>query len=76
MNNSPLDPPQIARFSESDDAADVLWGARTIARAINRTTRQTYHLISQGRLPVGRVGKIITASRKQLRAAVLQGKGP
>jgi hypothetical protein len=51
-----------------DDAVDVLWGARAIAKYINRSERQTYFLLEEGHLPGRKVGGTWTSTRCKLRA--------
>jgi hypothetical protein len=49
-------------------ANDVLWGVRSIAEEIGRSTQQTYYLIARGKIPVARLGhRTVIASRKALR---------
>jgi hypothetical protein len=50
-------------------AEDLIWGVKHIAREINRTPAQTYHLIATGALKgVHKIGhKTIVASRRELR---------
>lgn len=45
---------------------DLIWGAEAIARAIGRTTKQTFHMLEKGSLPARRVGGRWVASRRQL----------
>ncbi|WP_338722389.1 DNA-binding protein [Devosia sp. XK-2] len=47
---------------------DVLWGAQAIAEVINRTERQTKHMLSKGELPGKKVGGRWCASRSRLKA--------
>jgi hypothetical protein len=47
-------------------APDLVWGCDEIARIVNRTGRQTYHLIASGHLPAKKVGNHWVASRKKL----------
>jgi hypothetical protein len=56
---------------ENTESSDLIWGAASIAREINRTTAQTYHLLGSGALDgcVAKLGrKTIVASRAKLRA--------
>jgi hypothetical protein len=46
---------------------DLLWGAAAIAATLNRTARQTFHLLEAGELPARKVGGRWVASRKALR---------
>jgi len=46
--------------------SDVLWGVGEIARYLNQTEAATRWQIEQGRYPVKRVGKIITARKSEL----------
>jgi hypothetical protein len=59
-------------LSENDH--DVLWGVPAIARAINRSKRQTYHLLSRGVLrgAAKKTGGRWSASRRKLVAAVTE----
>ena len=58
------------------DQADFIWGCEDIARAINRSPRQTYNLLSTGRLPGARVvARRWVISKKALLAA-LEGPPP
>ncbi|MCO6180270.1 DNA-binding protein [Ciceribacter sp. RN22] len=45
---------------------DLVWGANAIARVINRTDRQTFHMLDAGELPAKKVGGRWVASRKKL----------
>jgi hypothetical protein len=47
---------------------EVLWGAEAIAKEIDRTERQTHHLLYTGRLPARKVGGRWCAVRSKLRA--------
>jgi hypothetical protein len=44
MSSSPENP-------ENSKPANIVWGAPAIARAINRTERQTYDMLEKGMLP-------------------------
>ena len=46
--------------------SDVLWGVAAIARYLNQTEAAARWQIEQGRYPVKRVGKIITARKSEL----------
>jgi hypothetical protein len=46
---------------------EVIWGAASIAREINRTPRQTYNLLENGELPAKRIGGRWVATRRNLR---------
>lgn len=49
------------------EPVDLIWGVSDIAKAIGRTDRQTYHMISTGSLPmVKQVGQRYVASRQKL----------
>ncbi|SDP45962.1 hypothetical protein SAMN05428967_2217 [Phyllobacterium sp. YR620] len=46
---------------------DLVWGVRAIGDIIGRSYRQTYHMISTGKLPmVKQVGERYFASRSKL----------
>jgi hypothetical protein len=59
----------LSDYDKGSEACDLLWGAQAIAKAINRTPRQVYHLAEAGLLPIKKVGKQLTASRKKLHRA-------
>jgi hypothetical protein len=46
---------------------DILWGAQNIAKEIDRTERQTFHLLETGQLPARNVGNRWCATRTRLR---------
>jgi hypothetical protein len=48
--------------------SDTLWGCAEIARAINRTQRQTYHLLENKLIPARKVGDHWVASCERLLA--------
>jgi hypothetical protein len=48
--------------------SDTLWGCAEIARAINRTQRQTYRLLETKHIPARNVGEHWVASRRNLLA--------
>jgi len=57
----------------SDDADDLVWGAKDIGSEINRSPAQVYHLLAIGALEGAAVKldhKTIVGSRKQLRNLV------
>lgn len=49
-----------------ENTADLIWGCKAIAQEINRTERQTYHMLEKGVLPADKVGKIWVARRSRL----------
>ena len=51
---------------EQQPAASLIWGASSIAKAIGRTNRQTFHLLDRGLLPAKKVGGRWVAERTQL----------
>ena len=60
-----------------DPDSDIVWGARAIGEVINRTERQTYHLLNGDkgkRLPVQCHDGIDSASRQKLLAYVAGDK--
>jgi hypothetical protein len=48
-------------------ADDLLWGVKPISEEINRSERQTFHLLENGRLPAKKIGGRWCASRIGLR---------
>jgi hypothetical protein len=55
-------------------ATDLVWGCAAIGRVINRTGRQTYHMLERGLLPAKKIGARWVASRRKLLEAVV-GEG-
>jgi hypothetical protein len=58
-------PPLHASLALSGD--DLLWGVAAIATAINRTRRQTFHMLEKSKLPAAKIGGRWCASRSGLR---------
>ena len=48
-------------------ADDLLYGASAIAEFLGVTEMQVYHWVRKDRIPVGKMGKTLIASRRQLR---------
>ncbi len=51
----------------ADLSNDLLWGVAAIAKAIGRTERQTFHLLSKNLLPARKIGGRYCAARSTLR---------
>jgi len=47
--------------------SDLIWGVAGIAAEIGRNTRQTFHMLENGKLPAAKVGGRWCASRSGLR---------
>jgi hypothetical protein len=45
---------------------DILWGVKAISEVINRSPRQTFHMLETGHLPARKVGGRWTATRSRL----------
>jgi hypothetical protein len=59
----------------SDDNLGVLWGAAAIARFINRTRRQTHHLLNRGAIDAAKkIGGRWCANKEGLREQFCGGK--
>jgi hypothetical protein len=54
------------------DHLDLVWGIEAIAKLIGRTERQTYYLLSTGKLPAKQVGERWVASRQKLIAFFME----
>ena len=50
-------------------ADDLLAGGREIAEFLGTSVREVYHLHATQRLPIGRLGRKLIASRRQLTRA-------
>lgn len=59
--------PDNEKFDELDRP---VWGCRAIATVINRTPRQTFHLLENGHLPATKTGDQWTAIPRKLLEAV------
>lgn len=57
--------------SQEKLADDLLIGAVAIAQELGVTVPAVYHIVRKGRLPIGRLGKNLIASRSKLRRAAL-----
>jgi hypothetical protein len=60
------------REARSNDGAlglggDLIWGVAAIGREVGRNSRQTFHMLENGRLPAKKVGGRWCASRSGLR---------
>jgi len=51
-------------------ADDLLIGAPAIAEFLGVTEKAVYHWVRNDRIPVGKIGKNLIASRRQLRKAI------
>lgn len=50
----------------TDDELDLIWGVKAISAAINRTERQTFHMLEGGRMPGKKVGNRWVVDRRDL----------
>lgn len=50
-----------------DNDDEILWGCAAIAKAANRSHRQTYYLLENNRLPADKIGGQWTSTRRRLR---------
>lgn len=48
------------------ETEDILWGADAIAKAINRSRRETFYLLEKKAIPARKVGGRYAASRQAL----------
>jgi hypothetical protein len=63
------------RDESSDGNLDILWGAEEIARVINRTRRQTHHLLNRGAIDAAKkIGGRWCANKERLREQFCGGK--
>ncbi|MBJ7578430.1 DNA-binding protein [Devosia sp. MC532] len=51
---------------EENLATDIVWSIDDIAATINRTPRQTKHLLTKGQIPGKKVGHLWTARKSEL----------
>jgi hypothetical protein len=70
-----LKPMTPSIHDQSPLADDLIWGVKAIAAELDRTERQTYHLLTTGQLPAQLVGGRWVASRSGLRQRFAQVLG-
>jgi hypothetical protein len=51
---------------KTDRELDLIWGVNAIAKAIGRTDRQTFHMVSNGELPARKIGSRWVIERSKL----------
>ena len=56
---------------DTDEFADLLWGAQAIADYIGKNYRQTVYLLSTKKLPAQKLGATWIGNRAKLRACLL-----
>lgn len=49
-----------------ENQLDLIWGAEGIAKFINRTPKQTFHMLSAGLIPAKQVGGRWVVDRRDL----------
>jgi hypothetical protein len=54
---------------------EPVWGAAAIGKVINRSPRQTYHLLQTGQIPATQVGRQYVSTRRRLRGRVTPAEG-
>ncbi|WP_312222591.1 DNA-binding protein [Rhizobium rhizoryzae] len=59
-------------MTEKNGQLELIWGAEEIARAIGRTPRVTFNLLSTGKLPAKKVGGRWVAERSKLIAFFME----
>jgi hypothetical protein len=58
-------------MSDEKDYLDrPLWGAKAIGEEINKSQRETFHLLESGLLPARKLGKFWITTPRQLRAFI------
>jgi hypothetical protein len=62
-------PPQEANMDTNKLADDMLMGAEAIAEELGISTAQVYHYARLKRLPIGKLGATLIASKRQLQRA-------
>jgi hypothetical protein len=65
-------------LANTPEALDILWGLADIAKFINVSERRARYFISLNALPVARRGRLLIASKAELRrcfGALLNGEG-
>jgi hypothetical protein len=60
------EPPSAVASNLNSLKDDILWGVKAISEEINRSPRQTFHMLETGHLPARKVGGRWTATRSRL----------
>jgi len=66
MTNVTLIMLKVASMTAEKKSLDLLWEVAEIAKLIGRTERQTFHLLSSGKLPAKKVGGRWVAERSKI----------
>ena len=53
-------------MTDASENLDLIWGAKSIARALGVTERAAYHMLERREIPARQVGQRWVASRKAL----------
>lgn len=59
-------------MKKEDDHLDLVWGIENIGKLIGRSVPQTYHMLTNGKLPARKVGERWVASRQKLIAFFME----
>lgn len=59
-------------ISPDEPKIDLVWGCAAIAKVIQRTPRQTFHMLESGLLPARKIGNRWVAERGKLHALFLE----
>ena len=57
----------VVQDKSESESLDLIWGAKNIATAINRTERETFHLLKKEKFPAKKVLGRWLSSREKLR---------
>ncbi|NDW07459.1 DNA-binding protein [Jiella pacifica] len=58
-------------LNEANDLDVPVWGTKEISRIINRTERQTFHMLATGALPARKVGERWVTTKRKLMDAII-----
>lgn len=56
---------------DSDDLDRPVWAVKRMAKIVNLTERQTFHLVSTGKLPANKVGERWVSTKRKLLGAII-----
>jgi hypothetical protein len=60
-------------MNDTNESLGILWGAKQISRYIDKSPPATFLLLETGQLPGRKQGKLWTATKDELRAALTGG---
>lgn len=57
--------------NSNEDLDRPIWGVKQIAKIVDRTERQTFHMLQSGQLPASKIGDRWVSTRRRLLAPIM-----